>query len=263
MRNSSDIEAPAEDPGQHRTRELVLGRVAREPQADRGVADQPDREHADSIEQRQQDEVRDRAQALFRQGARRKRDAQPPEAPAQRLLGEDRRDRDEAEQQKECDRAPSAALALVEQSRDGGELPAERRNRAGGLACVREESAECVRAFRGGRLGGLGWCGDAVGLELFGHGLADGIDQAVELLLRHAGRRRRGRLGVHCNHGGKQKADRQRNRTKGGHENSSFAAGLRPGGRRWEAPPFGADYCFILILPLHKGSGFHDMGQSA
>ena len=161
------------------------------------------------------------------------------------------------------DRAATAPRTLVEQAGNGGELGTEHRHGARGFACVREESAECVRACRSGRLGGLGWCGDAVGLELFGHGLADGIDQAVELLLRHAGRRRRGRLGVHCNHAGKQKADRQRNRTKGGHENSSFAAGLRPGGRRWEAPPFGADYRFILILPLHKGSGRLDMGQLA
>ena len=219
------VEAPAENPGQHRNRKLVLAGGAGEPEPDGCVADQPDGEDPETVEQREQSEVSQRAQPLLRPRAGRQPGAQPVEKLAQDGFGGDRDDSNEAEQEKERGGSPSAMLALVEQPGNDGELPAELGNRANVAAGALEEGGEFVRAFRGG---GLGRRNDAVGFQFLGHGFGDRIDQGVVLLLRQVGRRRGlgrlGRLGLPGTCGGDKKADSQRERAEGRDEDSCWVA---------------------------------------
>ena len=222
------VEAPAEDPGQHRDRKLVLAGGAGEPQPDGCVADQPDGEDPETVEQREQGEVSQRAQPLLRPRAGRQPGAQPVEQLAQDGFGGDRDDGNEAEQEKERGGSPSAMLAFVEQPGNDRELPAECGNRADVPAGALEEGGEFVRAFRGGWLGRRN---DAVGFQFLGHGFGDRIDQGVVLLLRQVGRRRGlrrlGRLGLPGTCGGDKKADRQRECAEGGDEDASLRGGRR------------------------------------
>ena len=201
------------------------------------MADQPDNEYAQPVQQCQHGEVHQRAQPLLGDGAAGEAVTKLVQDPAQHGLGGNGHESDEAQNEQKASGSAAAGRTLIEQAGNGGEMRAEHGNGQGQPTRPLQENGKSIRCLfalgrlrldnHGGRrrlLGGFrlgagagrrGRCRNALGLELLGHRIADGIDQRVELLLRHALWRRDGRLGLHCDGACREQEHRQHDGTEG------------------------------------------------
>ena len=200
-----DVEAPGEDACQHGGGELVLSRGPGEPGPGGRIANQPDDQHAQPVQYGETHQVGDRPHTVLGPGVCRQLRAEPMKKQAQDGLGRDGGHRHGAQKQQER-RWPAAAFRLlVEKARNAREFNAKRGQRIDDLDRTIDEGRKRIGPrlrFDANDLGRrrrlrLGWgrCGRrggsrrlrAFSLQLLRNGIADRIDQRIELLLREAG----------------------------------------------------------------------------
>ena len=197
------IEAPVKDADENGRRQSGLFVRAGKPRADQSIADQPDRgdpQHVEAGESDQRPKIRG-ARYMRGQAHRQPRPDAIQGSSQQNLGAQGRRDR-EREGDQESHEATPAAWALVEQGGDPHEIVPQRRiggesepgtSHEGGCLVVRQSiglwsgGSFRFRRFDGGRRN------HAFLLQPVHDGIADPLDEGIELLLRHSRRRSRHR----------------------------------------------------------------------